>query len=86
MKVYITYYEESAEIEPKVYAFPKLAYDNMLNELEENLSLAAFWGRKENREFISEQVTKLRKSYKKNPREFGCDICWCVEHTVIGGA
>ena len=86
MKVYIVYHEETTEIEPKVYASSKLAYDNMLDALEESLSLVAFWGQKENKEFISEQITKLKESYKTNPKEFGCDICWCVEHTVIGGA
>lgn len=85
MKVYTTYYEESAEIEPKVYALPILAYSHMLRELEDDLSLVAFWGNKKNREFISEQITKLKESYKTNHKEFGCDICWCVEREDYNG-
>lgn len=85
MKVYVAYYEESQEINPEVYASPELAYDRMLCGLEDNFYLLDVWGQKEKGEFVSEQIAKLKESYKTNPKEFGCDICWCVEHTVIGG-
>lgn len=83
MKVYIAYYEETQDMNPEVYASPELAYNRMLHGLENMFCLIA--DTKEENKFVPEQIAKLKESYKTNPKEFGCDICWCVEHTVIGG-